>query len=108
MDKTKDTPTVIEDFERLHQVASYRLDRLERNTELILRSIAQVGLVSNSTIAQIDGELNPTPATKINNYLTKIDKPIITGLMICWGVVIMVVSSFVADLLLSIWVRYLS
>jgi hypothetical protein len=98
----KDIPTVIDELDRLQKITPQRLDRLEHKTALILRSVGQVGLVSNSTIAQLDR----VEKEDIFSKLERLDERLVWGLMILLGLVIMVVTFLVTDFILSALVKY--
>lgn len=96
----KDIPTVIDEIDRLQKITPKRLDRLAQKTELILRSVDQVGLVSNSTIRQLDRLEKP------DTLFDRLDERLIWGLMIMAGIATMIFSSFVTDLILNWLLRY--
>lgn len=98
MPQPKDAPKVIDELHRLQKLTPYRLQRLEQKTALIKRSVAQVGLVSNSIIRQLDREENPQPF----DWFWQLDDRIIISLLMVGGLGLMVLTYIGTEWLLTL------
>ncbi|MFN3360229.1 MAG: hypothetical protein ACK421_02200 [Pseudanabaenaceae cyanobacterium] len=90
----KDSPHLLQEIQRLQKLAPKRLDKLEQQTELIMRSVAQTGLVTNSTIAHLEGKAPPPTAIRYSPRTV----------LVCLGV--MVVTFFATDYILSQFIAH--
>ncbi|PLS69534.1 MAG: hypothetical protein CV045_01485 [Cyanobacteria bacterium M5B4] len=101
----KNTPTVIDEFnsdefKRLQRLTPQRLDRLEQDTALISRSVAQTGLVTNSTIAQLDRRSETTQ----RRLSARVENALVIGA----GLLTMAVTYWATDFLLWRFLHYLA
>lgn len=96
----KDSPHLLQEIQRLQKLAPKRLDKLEQQTELITRSVAQTGLVTNSTIAQLEGKAPPPPTNVVVAAIRYSPRMV----LVCLGV--MVVTFFGTDYILSQFIAH--
>ncbi len=105
MNIRKNTPTVIDEFNsdefrRLQRLTPQRLDRLEQDTALISRSVAQTGLVTNSTIARLDRQSETTQ----RRLSARVENALVIGA----GLLTMAVTYWATDFLLWRFLHYLA
>ncbi|MCS6959577.1 MAG: hypothetical protein RMK91_05950 [Pseudanabaenaceae cyanobacterium SKYGB_i_bin29] len=96
----KDSPNLLQEIDRLQKLTPKRLDKLEQQNALIVRSVAQTGLVTNTTIAQLEGK---APLPQENMVLATI-KYYPRLALAC--LVMMIVIFFATDYVLSKLIAY--